>query len=183
MNVRSTIYTIKYGLVIGVASYTLQYATKYIIDFKIIRLIILRANHILSLVGLFGILIAFVAFIAEMAKRSIKRDNFFNLFKAFKATRLVKKALLRVDEINSETGKTNFVSKSFNNCVRWSYADFEHNKMLVKAKIPFNGQARKMWQENKDAFVDAITSQYPEYNFSHEKERGYYVLVGIKSKN
>ena len=39
MNVRSTIYTIKYGLVIGVASYTLQYATKYIIDFKIIRLI------------------------------------------------------------------------------------------------------------------------------------------------
>ncbi|MYM18245.1 hypothetical protein GTH50_08880 [Lactobacillus gasseri] len=91
MNVRSTIYTIKYGLVIGVASYTLQYATKYIIDFKIIRLIILRANHILSLVGLFGILIAFVAFIAEMAKRSIKRDNFFNLFKAFKATRLVKK--------------------------------------------------------------------------------------------
>lgn len=56
MNVRSTIYTIKYGLVIGVASYTLQYATKYIIDFKIIRPIILRANHILSLVGLFGIL-------------------------------------------------------------------------------------------------------------------------------
>ena len=182
MKVRFTIYSVKFGLVFGIAGFVLQYAIKHFTYLTIMKSMMARIDCILGLVGLIGMLIATIAFIAEISKRIINHDNLFNFFKAIFLTALIKKALLRVDIFDHKTGRQNAVSKSFNNYVRWSYGDFEHNKMLVKVKIPFNGQARKMWQENKATFVDAITSHYPEYNFSHEKERGYYVLVGIKNK-
>lgn len=182
MSVRFTIYTIKYGLVIGAANYALQYASKYIMDFKIIRPILLRANHILSLVGLLGILIAFVAFIEETVKRIIKKDNPFNFFKAILLTAKIKRALFRVDEFDPVTGKTNPVSKSFNKYTRWSYGDFDHNKIYIKVKIPLAGQANKIWKESKEDFRDLITSNYMDYSFMHTVDHGYYTIKGIKNE-
>lgn len=181
MNVRLTIYEIKFGVIVGISGYALQYATKYFMEFKSISPIMSKFNYALGLVGLIGVLTAIAAFIVEVSKRIIKHDNLFNFFKAVWLTVLIKKVLLRVDEFDPKTGKQNAVSRSFNRYVRWSYGDFVQNKMYIKVKIPLAGQANKIWQENRDNFTELITSKYPNYSFLHEVDRGYYVLQGVKN--
>lgn len=161
MDVRFAIYSIKFGLVFGIAGYALRYVIEQFTRFTIMKPMnpmLTKIDCILCLVGLIGMWITTTVFIAEISQRIIRHDNLFNFFKAIFLTALVKKALLMVDDFDPDTGRRNAISKSFNNYVRWSYGDFEKNKMYIKVKIPLAGQANNIWQDSKDNFTDLITS-------------------------
>ena len=90
MKVRFTIYSVKFGLVFGIAGFVLQYAIKHFTYLTIMKSMMARIDCILGLVGLIGMLIATIAFIAEISKRIINHDNLFNFFKAIFLTALIK---------------------------------------------------------------------------------------------
>lgn len=109
--------------------------------------------------------------------------EFISYLKSLILTNNIRQMLVIPTETNDYTGqaKNNNVNNIYNSCLKYTYAEYQGNKLYICLRIPNNLTASKLLEDRMKDLWEAIDSSQKEYSFSNlQRQEHYYIRRGSK---